>query len=54
MLSDFTTGIRERGIPSRIQIDKGSEFAHIKTLMVELNGDQHNSWIAGKSIHKYE
>ena len=51
MLSDFITGIRERGIPSRIRLDKGGEFAHIKDLMVAVNGDQHNSWIAGKSVH---
>ena len=51
MVYDFIHGIRKMGIPSRIRVDHGGEFVHIKSLITELNGNEHNSWIAGKSVH---
>ena len=51
MVSDFIRGIKKMGIPSRIRVDHGGEFVHIKSLITKLNGNEHNSWIAGKSVH---
>lgn len=51
MLSDFIRAIKRIGIPSRIRVDKGGEYAHIKRLMNKLNGDEHKSSLSGKSVH---
>jgi len=51
MLSDFISGIKKYGIPSRIRLDKGGEFVHIQNLMEELNGFERRSFITGKSVH---
>lgn len=51
MLSDFISGLKKFGIPSRIRLDKGGEFVHVQNLMEELNGLEHNSVITGKSVH---
>ena len=50
-LSHFLKSVREFGIPSRIRIDSGSEFAQVKTFMEEANGAGHGSFHAGKSVH---
>lgn len=50
-LSHFLTSVREFGIPSRIRIDGGSEFAHVKTFMEEANGGGRGSFLVGKSVH---
>lgn len=50
-LAHFLKSVREFGIPSRIRIDGGSEFAHVKTFMEEANGGGRGSFIVGKSVH---
>lgn len=51
MLSDFLTAMKSHGIPSRVCADKGGEFVHIEKLMNAINGQNHNSFISGKSVH---
>jgi len=51
MLKDFIGAIEKYGIPSRVRADKGGEFAHINSLMEEINGDNRGSFLKGKSVH---
>ena len=46
---DFSTAIRNFGVPSRVRADKGSEFVHIEKFMDRVN--QRKSFIKGKSVH---
>ena len=47
----YVEGIKEYGVPSRLRMNKGSEFSHIRTLMDELNGHNRGSHISGRSVH---
>ena len=49
-LSVFLGSLREFGVPGKIRIDGGSEFSHIKRLMIHLNGDRRGSAIVGESV----
>lgn len=50
-LTDFISGLKEYGVPSRVRADKGSEFVHINKLMIAINGEDRGSFIQGKSVH---
>lgn len=50
-LNFYTGGIKEYGIPSRLRMDNGSEFVHIRSLMDHLNGSDRGSHISGRSVH---
>ena len=50
-LAHFLKSVKDFGIPSRIRIDGGSEFVHIKTFMEEANGGGRGSFLVGKSVH---
>ena len=50
-LNYFVEGIKEYGVPSRLRMDKGSEFVHIRSLMDTLNGSNRGSHISGRSVH---
>ena len=51
MVADFVQGIKAFAVPSRVRADKGGEFVHICSAMNLLNGESHNSFITGKSVH---
>lgn len=48
---DFVSGIQNYGIPSRIRVDGGGEFVHVKKFMAFANGEDRGSFIVGKSVH---
>ncbi|XP_066932125.1 uncharacterized protein [Clytia hemisphaerica] len=50
-LNFFVEGIKEYGIPSRLRLDKGSEFVHVRSLMEYFNGEERGSQISGRSVH---
>ena len=50
-LNVFFEEIKEYGVPSRVRADKGTEFNHVNSFMKNINGDQHISFITGKSVH---
>ena len=50
-LSHFLEGVSNYGIPSRVRLDNGSEFNHVRSFMVRANGDQRSSYINGRSVH---
>ena len=51
MLSDFLKAVERFSVPSRVRADCGGEFVHIKSFMNKVNGEGHNSFITGSSVH---
>ena len=47
----FVQGLREFGVPSRIRVDGGSKFSHVRGLMEAINVAERNSAIVGQSVH---
>ena len=50
-LTFLFSGVRQFGIPSRLRVDGGNEFEHVKNFMNIVNGNNRNSAISGKSVH---
>ncbi len=47
----FIMGIRQRGLPSRIRLDKGAEYNGCERLMRWQRRSDRGSAIRGKSVH---
>lgn len=50
-LITFIQSVRDYGVPSRVRLDKGSEFNHVEYLMNTMNGANRGSVIRGRSVH---
>ena len=50
-LLTFIQSVKEYGVPSRIRLDKGSEFNHVEYLINIFNGENRGSVIRGRSVH---